>query len=1063
MPGPIPRPVDTLRREPRRRRLSSFLGGLAIFAAWFGLLPAAASAQLDERCTVSLLNRTAQVQADGSWRLDNVPANFGSVRVRATCVDAGSTRSGQSDYFTLAANEITGLASPIRFDAPAPIPTTIEITSPITSLSTAQPSVQLTVTATFSDGSRRDVASEIGTTYTTSNPAIASVDTTGRVTASASGAVVISATFEGALGVTRLDVVLSGDRDGDGLADDLEIANGLDPNDPIDALEDLDGDGLSNAQELLQFGTGLRTPDSDGDGLLDGDEVNRYGTNPALFDTDGDGLSDGLEILTGSDPLDAASYDLSRALSSLEVSPTSFVLKVGPLFGEASRQLTVTGRLIDGRSLDLTSRTRGTNYASSDLAVCSFGPEDGRIFAGTDGPCTITASVGGFSASSSGSVRTFTPTALSVLEIPGFANNVDVVGDYAYVAAGEAGLVVVDVSDRSAPQIVAQLDTPGNGNDIRIVGGLAYLADGVGGLRIVDVTDPLAPTERGALAPAAVDFRDVVLRAQVAYVADALGRLWRISVADPAAPAVIDSTVLRDANSFDVRARGVAVAQDGSFAVIASDNSGGAVPGLALKAATQGGITVVDLNDAGGPRVVGSVPTGNALDVVVEGSVAYVADMASSFTVVSLATLSSPTVVASTPSQTGGLLQDVELARGFAFGADVFFNNSMPIIAVAGAQEPTPRAILDFSAFGDDFGSGIAVDGEFVYRTAGFALGNEGTSGGGRLYIGRYLEQSDEEGIAPTVSITEPTNEATVIEGSTLTVAAQAQDDIAVAVVEFRSNGSLFATDNAPRFEAQLVVPSGSSTLTLDARAVDFGGNQATANPVEITVLPDPRTTVVGRVVDSAANPISDAMVEVFGISAPVAPDGTFSIPDVPTIRGPIVVTARGTVEGQLITTNSAAVEPVLAGITDVGTIVIQLAACAQGSLTFDPFISTTTEKNLRVVLQCRFGAVNFPLDLLRELVRPSEIVARTTIGPNEELVGTVTPDAAGRFCANLRPHTRYFLRRDDVLCDDGVVRTCSATIERVRDDVTDRCEGGATNCEDLGTIVFNCDFFGGS
>jgi hypothetical protein len=41
------------------------------------------------------------------------------------------------------------------------------------------------------------------------------------------------------------------DGDGDGLADDWERANGLNPNDRGDALTDNDGDGLSNLFEYL--------------------------------------------------------------------------------------------------------------------------------------------------------------------------------------------------------------------------------------------------------------------------------------------------------------------------------------------------------------------------------------------------------------------------------------------------------------------------------------------------------------------------------------------------------------------------------------------------------------------------------------------------------------------------------------------------------------------------------------------------------------------------------------------------------------------------------------------
>ena len=54
-----------------------------IFAS-IGLLADSASAQLNQNCTVSVLNRNVPVNADGTWVLPNVPANFGTVKARAT-------------------------------------------------------------------------------------------------------------------------------------------------------------------------------------------------------------------------------------------------------------------------------------------------------------------------------------------------------------------------------------------------------------------------------------------------------------------------------------------------------------------------------------------------------------------------------------------------------------------------------------------------------------------------------------------------------------------------------------------------------------------------------------------------------------------------------------------------------------------------------------------------------------------------------------------------------------------------------------------------------------------
>lgn len=77
------------------------------------------------------------------------------------------------------------------------------------------------------------------------------------------------------------------DTDHDGLSDALERRYGLDP-----MRADTDGDNLTDAQELVTYGTDGRKADSDGDGLNDAFEL-AQGLDPRSPDSDADGHMDG--------------------------------------------------------------------------------------------------------------------------------------------------------------------------------------------------------------------------------------------------------------------------------------------------------------------------------------------------------------------------------------------------------------------------------------------------------------------------------------------------------------------------------------------------------------------------------------------------------------------------------------------------------------------------------------------------------------------------------------------------------------------------------------------------
>ncbi|HVR76298.1 MAG TPA: hypothetical protein VMT52_18360, partial [Planctomycetota bacterium] len=188
------------------------------------------------------------------------------------------------------------------------------------------------------------------------------------------------ATAELTLATEAIIVNLGLDRDGDGIPTYFELANGLDPLDPLDAALDTDGDGLTNIEEFLA-GSDPRLADTDGDGLLDGVEVKDLKSSPTKTDTDGDGIPDGVDPFPADSLLAeffGARYALTGGTALVEVRITSrgellplpvrFTLTSGPdaVFqgpvegGEAIQGLGTGSVLLEARGGSIRVRIQGT-------------------------------------------------------------------------------------------------------------------------------------------------------------------------------------------------------------------------------------------------------------------------------------------------------------------------------------------------------------------------------------------------------------------------------------------------------------------------------------------------------------------------------------------------------------------------------------------------------------------------------------------------------------------------------------------------------------------------------
>ncbi len=236
-------------------------------------------------------------------------------------------------------------------------------------------------------------------------------------------------------------------------------------------------------------------------------------------------------------------------------------------------------------------------------------------------------------------------------------NDVDISGNYAYVAGDESGLGsvsnfrVFDISSPTNPLLVGGLDTPGFARAVAISGYYAYVADGDSGLNVLDISMPTSPTGAGVLGLAGqgvtMSSYDVAISGDYAFVADGDFGLKVIYIGSP--------PILSLVGSYDTpgSANGIAIA--GDYAYIADWDFGLQVidittlsaptlagsydtPGVAHRVeivgdfayiANEYALIVIDISDPTAPTLAGEKITGaGAFDVAVAGDYAYVAEVA---------------------------------------------------------------------------------------------------------------------------------------------------------------------------------------------------------------------------------------------------------------------------------------------------------------------------------------------------------------------------------------------------------------------------------------------------
>lgn len=291
----------------------------------------------------------------------------------------------------------------------------------------------------------------------------------------------------------------------------------------------------------------------------------------------------------------------------------------------------------------------------------------------------------------------------------GAASSVAVSGQYAYMANGTpaaGGLVIIRIADPVNLSQVGQLvTTTSSGNSVAAYGNIGLLADGANGLRVIDITNPTAPSLLATVPTATTAARVSLLggsgSSHYALVADSgNNRYFAIAISNPLAPA---STTV-NLTGPNVGVRDIAV-----FGQSTTASPPTVTASYALIAQGTQGVKALNMTNPLSPSVSSTIATTNAQRIALNGNTAYVAD-GTSLRVVNISDITTLSLAASLAATNA---QDVALSGSYLYLADGA--GGVKVYSVSSPASPTVIGAFTQATQAQ----GIAVAGHFAYVADG--------------------------------------------------------------------------------------------------------------------------------------------------------------------------------------------------------------------------------------------------------------------------------------------------------------------------------------------------------
>jgi len=230
---------------------------------------------------------------------------------------------------------------------------------------------------------------------------------------------------------------------------------------------------------------------------------------------------------------------------------------------------------------------------------------------------------------------------------PGKANALSITGEYAYIADGNQGLQIINISDKTSPEIINSYDTTGYTEDIIIESNDAYLADGNQGVSIINIADPANPKLISTYSTLGYA-KDIFVSQSYAYVINENQGLQILDISN--------KTNLFQLGAYDTSGAAESVLVEDNYAYIADGDAG---------------LVIIDIEDKTNPKFVSSYNTdGYAKKLSVAGIYLYIADGENGVCVINISNPLTPVKQNGWSYNSFGIASDIY--AGYSFGDELF-------------------------------------------------------------------------------------------------------------------------------------------------------------------------------------------------------------------------------------------------------------------------------------------------------------------------------------------------------------------------------------------------------